>query len=122
MNDLQNIKKGDYIRVGSYGFSRVSEIIKDSKTLKIKAIRDEKENIIKLEYIQKYDKDFLKLLEIGDYINGTKITHEYFFDGVLYRNSNNIRQYDKLVKMKFNEIQDAMTHEKYTTGSYKISH
>lgn len=116
------IKERDYIRVGSYGFSKVVELIKDLKTLKIKAIKDEKDNIIKIEYIQKSNKDFLKLLEIGDYINGNKITHEYFIDGVLYRDSYNNKQYDKLVKMKINEIQDALTHEQYEANSYKFNH
>lgn len=122
MKDIQNIKEGDYIRVGSYGFSKVVELIKDLTTLKIKAIKDEKDNIIKIEYIQKSNKDFLKLLEIGDYINGNKITHEYFIDGVLYRDSYNNKQYDKLVKIKINEIQDALTHEQYKTNSYKFNH
>ena len=76
--------------------------------------------IIQLKYIQKADKDFIKLLELGDYINGIKLTHEYFFDGVLYRDSNNARQYDKLIKMKKQEIKNALTHEQYEQNCYKF--
>ena len=118
---MENIEKNHFVRVGSYGFSIVEEIIKDKKTNEIIAIKDVKGNIIKKQYIQKSNKDFLKLLELGDYINGNKITHEYFDDGILYRDSYNLRQYDKLVQVKKSEIKDALTHEQYEAKSFKFN-
>lgn len=116
--DINKMKIGDYARCGSAGIRKVNEIIRDNSTQEILKFIDNKGLIVDIKYVQNYNSNPLELVELGDCINRTIITHEYFNDGVLYRDSDNVRQYDKLVKFKKNEIKSFITREQLEHDEY----
>lgn len=118
MKDIQKIKKRDYVRCGSAGIRRVTEVIKSPTDLKVKKVKDEDNLLIDVKYINDFDSNILNLIKEGDYVNGQLMTSEYFVNGIPYRDS--YKRYDGLTKLKVNEIRDILTKEQYETKSYKL--
>ena len=118
--ELRNIKVGEYIRCsGSIGIRKVKEVLKDLKTLNVKGVKDEKDLIIRIEFIQKHNKNILKLIEKGDLVNGYIITSEYITpDGTILRDS--YERNDRLTKLKVNEVKTILTRGQIEAKEYTV--
>lgn len=69
---MENLKIGNYIRAGTAGIKKITAITKDV-TGTIKNIIDEKGLFIDVKYISKAEPTIMKLIELGDYVNGKRV-------------------------------------------------
>ena len=71
-----------------------------------------------MKYVQDYSSNPLDLIRLGDCINNKIVTHEYFIDNILYRDSYNDKQYDMLVKVKKLELKSFITKEQLEQNAF----
>lgn len=118
MKDINKLKIGDYVRCGSAGIRKVTQIIKDNKTSKVIEFIDDKNITVDIKYVQDFSSNPLDLVKEGDCINRNIVSGEYFDNGILYRDSNNYKHRDKLVRVKKNEIDSFITKEQLDKDEY----
>lgn len=116
--EINKLKVGNFVRCGSAGIKQVKEIIKDKETLEPTAFIDEKGLTVDVKYIQNFNTNPLQLVELGDLINNEIVYPECFFDGVLYRDSNNPRQYERVVKFKKTDLKSFVTKEQLRSNEF----
>lgn len=69
---MKNLEIGNYIRAGTAGIKKITAITKDV-TGTIKNVVDEKGMFVNIKYISKAEPSIMKLIELGDYVNGRKV-------------------------------------------------
>lgn len=61
------IEVGEYIRCGTAGIRKVTEVIKSAIDFTVRKIKDDKGLLIKREYIKKHSKNIIDLIEARRY-------------------------------------------------------
>lgn len=113
------IEVGEYIRCGTAGIRKVTEVIKSAIDFTVIKIKDDKGLLIKREYIKKHSKNIIDLIECGDFVNGHRVTDKYLFAGgkpVLETEGNDTNC--KCLCEK--DIKIILTKEIYMANCYKV--
>lgn len=107
------MKIGDYVRTKHYGISKITDIYNEDKieldnvnAFGIKGVCYMTENIIKSS------PKIIDLIEVGDYVNGCKITGK--------SNLNILYTYDEQVMLTNKNIKSIVTKEAFESMEYKI--
>lgn len=121
---MSNIEVEEYIRTRQGKIDKVEEI----KTISTKMdgnhiygykLKNNNAYWIEKEWIVKHSKNIIDLIEVGDYLNGTKITNIDNYDGIYTIEWEYGNVYTtEIINDKF--IKTILTHEQYEQNSYKI--
>ena len=110
------IEIGEYIRCGTEGIRKVTEVIKSAIDFTVREIKDDKGLLIKREYIKKHSKNIIDLIEVGDIVHIKDVLHEdityIWSEDYLKALKEDIQNGIKLVSI--------VTHEQFASIEYKV--
>lgn len=114
---MENLKIGNYARVGTAGIKKITTITKDV-TGTIKNIVDEKGMFINIKYINKAEPSIMKLIELGDYVNGKRVDRIVNGNIIGLEYCEECGLFEELLNEE--EIIDVLTKEQFDSRKFKV--
>lgn len=116
---MQDIAVGDYVRTKRGEIFKVKEV---NPTIggKIAIVRKENGFIRRVDLEEeKHSKNIIDLIEVGDFVNGNRVTDKYLFAGEMpVVETSGVETNAKCLCEK--DIQLILTHEQYSQNCYTV--
>lgn len=118
---MENIEVGEYVRTKEYG-----DIGKLLKITSSKAYLDSIGYAIDRDEIKNHSKNIIDLIEVGDYVNGYKITdfdndyYDYEIDGYIEGKSIVLGNEEQMYRIPPKDIKSIVTKEQFAQMEYKV--
>ena len=118
------VEVGEYIRCGTAGIRKVTEVIKSAIDFTVRKIKDDKGLLIEREYIKKHSKNIIDLIEVKDVIKyrinniSTTLETKGYVEGIVDISNEKILQ--KIKSDKNYHILEILTKESYVANCYKV--
>lgn len=116
---MENIEIGDYVRTKRGEIFKVKEV---NPTIggKIAIVRKENGFIRRVDLEEeKHSKNIIDLIEVGDFVNGNRVTDKYLFAGEMpVVETSGVETNAKCLCEK--DIQLILTHEQYSQNCYTV--